>query len=330
MVGRRATVASTLIGGLALAAAGCGGGGSVPFAEFEPSAEQAVCHFLVLCGEFPDQATCLASEQVQPHYYETLGSDISSGKVIYDGGKAKICLDAINGLSACNGTVISSLESPLPQLDPICNFIFTGTVAAGRACFFSEECANRGTCTSTQGCLTGQCCAGACLIYTHVAEGGDCDIADAVCPSGTSCAANSTTGGYTCQRLPGAGAPCVYPSINIGVCAKPFYCDGPTKGTCKKPVATGGACDPLWTVCEPPLDRCDGTTCTRLLAVGSACGSSTVGCVKYAECDATTSTCVELPTVGAACHPNGPPCLGGTCDRTTATCTLEPPGGACL
>ncbi len=301
----------------------------LPFSEFEPAAEQAVCHFLVLCGEFPDEATCLVSEQVQPHYYETLGSDISSRKVIYDGRRAKTCLDGVNGLTACNGTVISPLQSPLPQLDPICNFIFTGTVAAGGACFFSEECANRGTCASTQGCLAGQCCAGACLTFTNIAEGGDCDIPNAVCPTGMTCAAKSTTGGYTCQRLPGAGAPCVYPSINIGVCAKPFQCD-PTTGTCKKPVATGGPCDPLWTACEDPLDRCDGMTCTRLLAVGSPCGSSTVGCVNYAECDATTSTCVELPTVGAACDQNGPRCLGGTCDQTTTTCTLEPPGGACL
>jgi hypothetical protein len=329
MASRRARVASRLIGGLALAAAGCDGG-SVPFSQFEASAEQAVCHALVLCGKFPDEATCLASEQVQPHYYETLGSDISAGKVIYDGGRAKACLDAVDGLGSCNGTTVSPLQSPLPQIDPTCNAIFRGTVAAGGACFFSEECANGGTCTSTQGCTADQCCAGACVTYTNVAEGGDCNVPDAVCPSGTTCAADSTTDGYTCQRLPGAGAPCIYPHLNVGVCAKPLYCDDPTMGTCKAFVATGGPCDPSVGNCEY-LDRCDPTTlvCTPLLPVGSACGVSPIGCVSYATCDTTTSTCVELTLVGAACDPNGLACLGGTCDRTTSTCMLTPTGDAC-
>ena len=200
----------------------------------------------------------------------------------------------------------------------------------GGACFFSEECANGGTCTSTQGCTTDQCCAGACVTYTNVAEGGDCSVPDAVCPSGTICAADSATGGYTCQRLPGAGAPCIYPSINVGVCARPLYCDNPINGTCKVPVATGGRCDPSVGGCEY-LDRCDPTAlvCTPLLPVGSGCGFPTIGCVSYATCDTTTSTCVELTLVGAACDPNGPACLGGTCDRTTSTCLLTPTGDAC-
>jgi len=329
MVDRRARDASRLIAGLALAAAGCVSGGSVPFSEFETSAEQAVCHFLVVCGEFADAATCLASKQVQPHYYETLGSDISSGKVIYSGSRAKTCLDAVNALTACNGSLINSLEPLLPQADPICNYIFTGTVAAGGACFYSEECANGRPCVSMEACSKDQCCAAAtCLMLTDVAEGGNCDVPDAVCPPGMTCSANPTGGGYSCQRLPGAGARCVYPSVGVGVCARPSFCDG-TTGICKAPVATGGPCNPSWPGCENPQDRCVGTTCTRLLSVGSACGPSTVGCVTYAACDATTSTCVERPAVGAACDPSGPRCLGGTCDPNTATCTLEPPGGAC-
>jgi hypothetical protein len=329
-VGRRELVALRVIETLALAAlAGCdGGGGSIPFSQLEPSAEQAVCHVLVLCGTFPDQATCLASEQVLPHYYDTLGSDVSSGKVIYNGGKAKACLDAINALTSCNGIAVFPLASPLPQIDPICSSIFTGTVASGGTCFFSEECASGGSCGSTQGCSVGQCCAGACAMITYVAKGGDCNVADAVCASGTTCVFDSTTGAATCQMLPGAGAPCIYPNY-VPVCAGPFYCDT-ASGTCKALVATGGTCDPSMDGCKSG-DRCDPTTlvCTPLLPVGSACGSSTIGCVSYATCDATTSTCVELTFVGAACYPNGPACLGGICDRTTSTCMLTPTSGAC-
>jgi len=328
MVGRRGRVA---VGLIAAAALGCdGGGGSIPFSQFEPSFEQAVCHLSVLCGEFPDQATCLSSDHLEPHYYATLGQDISSGKVIYDGAKAQSCLNTYNAVGSCNRRDVANIAP-----DPACNAIFTGTVAAGGACFSFAECAGGGTCAQLQGtCAQYQCCAGTCLAASPtVARGGDCS-AGTLCASGTICIHDATTAAETCQPPVGVSASCVY-SVTTSICASPLYCDS-TSGICKAPVATGGPCDPSAGSlgCDILTDGCDTTTsvCTPPLALGAACSIAASNCVAYATCDATTNTCVALPAVGQACDPtNGPPCLGDTttCDSTSATCVRLAPGDAC-
>jgi hypothetical protein len=314
-----------------VAVAGCdGSGGSIPFSELEPSAAAAFCHVDVLCGAYPDAATCMASLEAQPHFYDTLSQDISSGKVIYDGVHARECLDRYNGVSSCARSALATLN-----LDMTCNnsSIFTGTVAAGGPCFFSEECAAGGTCRKTDTtCTSVQCCPGTCLAMpTPVAVGGDCSAVGATCVSGSSCVFDSATtpATETCQKPGAAGAPCV----SIASCANPLYCDT-MSGTCKSPVAEGGACDPAMGSlgCDDGNDRCDPTTmlCTPRLAPRTACDPTNSGCVSYAACDATTSTCVELPLAGASCDAtNGPSCLGGTCDATTSICTLTPAAGAC-
>ena len=314
-----------------LSTGGCDGSGApLPYSQLEPSAEQALCHLNVLCGAYPDQATCLASEQASPHFFDTLGQDISTGKVLYDGSKARSCIDSLNGISSCARSDLAALN-----FDANCGnvAIFTGTVPAGGPCFFKEECAGGGTCQKTDSsCTTAQCCAGTCAVApASVAVGGDCSAAGATCVTGSNCVYDGSTSPptETCQNPGGAGAPCV----SISSCANPFYCDAPS-ATCKSPVATGGACDPSVGSlgCNNANDRCDPITllCTPRLGLRSACQPSDDGCVSYAVCDATTSTCVERPVVGASCDPtNGPSCLGGNCDATSATCTLTPTAGAC-
>ena len=82
---------------------GCGSGDvPIPFPEFESTALTALCRLEVLCGTYLDSATCMTSEQTQPHLYDTLAQDIASGKVNYDGASARTCIDTINGVSSCN------------------------------------------------------------------------------------------------------------------------------------------------------------------------------------------------------------------------------------
>jgi hypothetical protein len=50
-----------------------------------------------------------------------------SGKVVYDGAKARARFDAANAVSACHRTGAHILH-----LDPNCTSIFTGTVLANR------------------------------------------------------------------------------------------------------------------------------------------------------------------------------------------------------
>jgi hypothetical protein len=311
------------------AAVGCGGG-AIPFPQFEPTALAAVCRLEVLCQAYPDQVTCMTSEQIEPHFYDTLGKDIAGGKVIYDGASARACVDAINGFSSCSRSAFATIDA-----SPACSKIFTGTVATGGACFFGEECAGQGTCGSTSSCAIGQCCAGTCQAGSVTVQlGGDCSRAGTVCTAGTICLGNSGSSPLasttqTCQNPVQAGGACA----NLNACAAGLYCDANSQ-TCKAQVATGGACDPSLssTDCESEADHCDATTmtCTPPLAIGSPCANSTQSCVSYATCDATSGTCIARPDVGAACDAtNGPNCLGGTCDASSGSCMLEPIVGAC-
>jgi hypothetical protein len=331
---RRTAALGQMAGALALLVAGCGGGsggsGSIPFEQLEPAVLAAVCHYELLCGVFPDLATCMASEYAEPHLFDTLAGDISSGKVAYDGAQARACVDTLNAISSCDRTAVAMLT-----LDPDCGngAVFKGTVASGGACFFTQECADNGTCQATDSsCSIDQCCPGTCVARSApVAVGGDCSAAGATCVSGSVCVFDSTTTTVTetCQIPSQAGGPCT----SILSCVNPLFCDAQTK-TCQSPVAEGGACNPSngSPGCNDPHDRCDPTTmlCTPRLGLGSACDPTNDACASYAVCDPTTSACVERPTVGASCTPGAPPaCLGGSCDATSMTCTLPATAGAC-
>jgi hypothetical protein len=303
---------------------GCGGSDAIPFSQYESVLVTASCHFDVLCGNYPDQATCVTSTQVQPHLYDTLGADIASGSVVYDGATARACIEAINGLSFCSRAGFASA-----QIESGCNGLFTGTVAAGAPCFLAEECAGGATCAASDTTCdrASQCCVGACGVPTPpAAVGGSC-LPPQLCAPGMYCVLDPS-GTATCQLPVGLGASCG----ETAPCEVPLYC-APTTQTCQSPASTGGTCNPELDSedCESPDDQCDPTTsvCTRLLAPGAACASSGLGCVNYATCDTPTGTCVTRPAVGESCDPTGPMCLGGTCDPTTTTCTLTPTTGAC-
>ena len=327
MIQRLTLAGCGLAGALVLATVvGCdGGGGAIPFSQFEPTALAAVCRLAVLCRAYPDQATCMTAEQTEPHYYDTLGQDIASGKVIYDGASGRACIDAINALSSCSRNVLATAG-----VTPVCDKIFTGTVAAGGACFFSAECVGDGTCLSTGSCSSDQCCAGTCQAGTVTVQLGDnCLGGVATCAAGTVCLADPTTGVETCQNPVGAGGACT----SSNACSVGLYCDLGSM-TCKALLATGGVCDPSLNSqdCENDYDRCDISTslCTSPLDVGSTCANSTQSCVSYASCDGTSGICVARPVVGAACSAtSGPQCLGGACDATSSTCVLTPTAGAC-
>lgn len=311
----------------ALLTTGCDGTGApIPFAQLQSSIDQAACRVdVVLCGDFPDQATCLASRQDVPRYYDTLGQDIDAGRVVYDGGKARACVDTLNSLSYCSRIGPSTLSS-----DPNCTSIFSGTVVPGGACFFDEECVGAYCEPNDTSCQpSAQCCPGTCLVVPPpVPAGGACPQLPGTCASRV-CVIDPS-GTATCRDTVGLGASC----LGEVPCGPRLYCD-PLTALCQAPAATGGACLPELASqdCGGTNDRCDATTsvCTPLLPLGAVCDPTSDGCVSYATCDATTSTCVERPAVGAACDPTGagPACLGGSCQATTATCTLTPIAGAC-
>jgi hypothetical protein len=325
--------AARAAGVVALACLGCGGGsgGSLTLSAFHEAALVAACHLVVLCGEVPDEATCRATQQEEPHYFASLPQLVAAGRIAYDGQKAKACVDDINGLSSCNRSVVRA-----PGALPACQQALVGLVAAGGDCFFNEECVGDGTgpgtCQSASGCDSWrQCCPGTCLAATPtVPAGGDCGGGPTVrCATGTTCVylpGQSTT---SCQPLVAtAGASCA-----TVACVGSLYCD-PVTSTCQRPAPEGGACNPALndTDCDDPRDRCDSTSvCLPRIAVGASCSADGT-CVRWASCDTNLHTCVQLPGLGEPClAPPGLQCLGGaSCDPATQTCTLVSVAGSCL
>jgi hypothetical protein len=322
------TGGSTGTGG-SIATGGAAGGGPIPIAEYEALALAAGCNVLVRCGLYPDQATCLSSDQVVPHLYDTLVADVASGKVLYDPAQGRACVDATNTLP-CTRTALAASNPD----DASCDVVFTGTVAAGGACFLDEECAGGGNCQiDYTSCPSGECCPGSCVAPPPtVGPGGDCSTYGTVtCAAGTTCTVDANGSTASCQATIALGGACVAATTAIP-CTYPLYCDK-TSGTCKAPASTGGACNPAEDAldCDTQTDHCDTTTlvCTPMVGPGSSCDPVYSACPTYAPCDAKTRTCVVEPAVGQACDPTGAFCQGGNCDSTSMTCTLMPTAGAC-
>jgi hypothetical protein len=317
------------LAGLAgLGAGGCGdgGAGSLPLAEFHDALSSAACHYLVLCGQVPDEATCRATRQEEPHFYASLPQLVAAARISYDAQKARACVDQINALTSCNHSVV---DAPAALAD--CRKILAGRVAVGGDCFFNDECVDQGTCQSAVACDSFmQCCAGTCVANPPTLRAGaDCSDLTLSCETGTVCINLPGQDTLVCQPVVSTvGASCVAIS-----CAQSLVCD-PATFTCQPRAPEGGPCDPGRgdQDCDDPRDRCDSSgVCLRRPAVGASCASDGT-CVAWAACDPTLRTCVELPSVGQACLADAETrCLGGgTCDTSTNTCALVPVGGSCL
>ena len=217
----RACFARLTLAALTVGASTCGGGGgrSVPFDDLAGDSTNAECDFLVACGAAPDRATCLASIGLNSTQLATMKTDIAAGIVVYDGQAAGACIDVFKSLVSCKQTAIGDTGQ---RLDATCGKVFTGTLPAGGACFFSDECANQGICGS-QTC-SGSCCAGTCVARpAPIPLGGDCSspLQYQDCIEGTVCAADATGGG-SCKVPLAAGARCG----PYDRCVRPYQCGG--------------------------------------------------------------------------------------------------------
>lgn len=328
MVGWRTRLAVVALAG----AAACGssaGGGPIAVTELKASLLPALCHLNVLCGRYPDAATCMTSQQEFPHFFPSLPQLVAAGRIVYEGQKARRCVDELNALTSCSRQATSS-----PGALADCDTILTGGVAAGDPCFFDEECPAGGGCSVTEiGCdKFTECCAATCLpAPARTPAGGDCTLSPpAICADGTSCApsAGATS---TCQPL---GATVGVSCASVP-CVASLFCD-PSAHTCQLPAAEGGACTPSPDDrgCEDRRDYCDSTGhCAPRLPARAACDPANDACIPWTRCSPTTSTCVPLPAVGETCEQNPAPfpCLGGLrCDATSNTCIVLPVGGSCL
>jgi hypothetical protein len=164
------------------------------------------------------------------------------------------------------------------------------------------------------------------------------------CPNYLTCAWGSTCDGTTCQPWKKAGESCADPAIagSTGFCGGELSCQN---GVCGPPAALGASCfHPSWVKvqhadCERDLwcDDMGGTatgTCKRPLAQGGACAD-------YYDCNAGLTCvgfsggsmpvygqCVPLLGAGAGCQ-SWIDCQSGLyCDNSSHTCVARKAGGA--
>jgi len=294
---------SPLVGlGVILVVGGCGGGtglGPMTIDELPARYQAAECRVLVMCGEFPDRASC---EQTFPLAEIAIPAvdAVKRGTMTFDGTAASECLSQIG----------ADCSNPDP---PACDQLFQGHVAAGGTCTMTGECVGGGQCGKPVGCMDA-CCAGTCG-PARIALGGDCSGGTSECVKGSHC-----DGGTCAADLP-AGASCA----NGVPCAEPAVCnyiaDNPDSNTCVLPAASGAACDPThYMACARSDEYCDTgkLTCTKKRPLGAAC-SAAIPCINYGDCQ--NGVCGARVGVGAACDD----AAGGRClsllDCVDGVCT---------
>ncbi|CAN5543571.1 hypothetical protein BH11MYX1_BH11MYX1_19610 [soil metagenome] len=304
--------------------AGCGGGIAAP--DFAKELRDAECDLRVRCGELASVASCdgffaIADETV-------LLAEIGGGKVNYDSDKAEQCVNAIKNAS-CDGTTKEARETPPACKGFISGTLamgatcFTNEECASAACAMpsctaaccagtcsaveppgkaGDPCATRAcgaglTCDNTKKCVALFAAGAPCTLYTECDYGlgclGDPGICGAMphlgdaCPDGQCAELGSyCTTDKLCAPLGLLGDACATASD----CARYYTCE-PQSLACTRLPVMGEPCTGL---CSDG-SYCDSatTTCTALLANGSACMVDRV--CKTGYCDATLRACAALP-----------------------------------
>ncbi len=283
---------------------GCGGGG-VSAEDLPDEFSDIVCSNQVACGAYPDMETCLAAAGVTEGLGQLLAG-VDDGRIDYDSGLARDCLDLVDSASSCNW--VTGIDQA--EVNDTCNGIFTGLVELGGECYASEDCAGDAACNLP--CGSSECCAGTCVSVDPAPDpvgiGSDCSVAD--CVDGAFCNSDDV-----CTAVGGEGDPCS--GFGSTSCEEGLYCDGIFEdSTCYRPADPGETCDPERgygiAACMRMDNWCDpaDNTCKARPDVGEDCDPQLYNCVAYAYCDESTNKCVATPGPGDACTTDGVDCLG--------------------
>jgi hypothetical protein len=237
-------------------------GGNVAIGDYQNSAIDARCDYLVKCGLFEDSAGCHAFYDHFLPDSPSLKAAVDLGKVKYDGEAAADCFDSVGDASCAQDA----------QDPGACDSIFHGTVADGGMCAFDLECVSQNCNVSD---CTMACCPGTCAPTQPVPGIGQACTFD--CVKGAYCAEDST-----CKAVGPKGSAC---DTDIA-CASGLYCagdTGTTSGTCTEAPKRGEACTDT---CANIGDYCKDGICKAVGLLGDACTSDD-DCSYYYECDGT-------------------------------------------
>lgn len=353
---RLGSVVTSLCIALAAVSSGC----SISSEALPDEEVKAICNYYARCGYVRSAQTCYdlykgsltkTFSQAQARYE----ASIAAGRVKYNGGRAKACLDALSGRS-CD-------PSAVPETDENCDRIYEGTLAAGQTCN-SGECAYGLTCALPATSSCGGTCKALVAAGGEATRSSECQpglyfeggICKAPSDEGQACSpasSDSCKPGLHCQdrvcvkwRIEGQSCSdtqrCyLYLNCLSGVCARPsgvgqacgandvgcmldLYCNLDAM-VCKEPEAEGGACSSS-SYCQGGL-ICSNGTCAKPSSEGQACVAR--GCAENLYCEGASKTCKPVVADGAACSTNGSDspcksgslCSGGKCvSLFTTTC----------
>ena len=295
------------------------GSSSVSFSDYPDSFRDAYCRYLARCGVFPDASTCEhANTDLDLFIDASAQAAVDMGKVIFDGETAQKCLDQF-GAQTCDTTDESGRAFPAA-----CDQIIHGTVDAGGACAFSEECTS-GMCDIPACSMA--CCIGTCIGDAPPAPGGP----GTACNTSSDCTNDSfcdfSLNMPVCTALRAAGETCHATTE----CAYGLGCAGTTTFTCKTLPTLGEPCPDR--VCRDAGNYCNGDgVCAKLGLAGDACASAE-DCSPAYPCDFTTMKCTQGPRTGEACDADHRCFDADTfCDTAAASPTCvkrRPDGGTC-
>jgi hypothetical protein len=294
----------------ACGSSGGGGGGAIPIDDLAPTEIGELCDLEVRCGVFADSQTCL--DLFNADFSSTvpdLVAAVKGGKVIYDGNKARTCLDTLIGTSCDRRDVFGNRDAPIE-----CDETFVGTAGDGAMCAINQECVSQQCVLPT--CAANTCCVGACMGATAPVRGhiGQACTTQAKCLEGF---CDTTT--MLCTAFVADG----------GACSSSASCDSDVcMTTCQALVPTGGACTTSQ-LCENLGDNCLSATmkCGKGGDVGATCTTSG-DCSTLLFCDPTSKLCTALPKLGESCANIGSCADVSFCDTTTMICTARKADGA--
>ena len=304
---------------LLLPACGSADHGPVPIDNLLDQVMAVDCALLVRCHVFSDAAFCPLYFGTNQTGLNTLFSTVSAakaGKVQYDAVSARICIDALNGVSC------GDFDRGQGRVPEACQKTFGGgALPDGDRCIADAECLAGSWCAPTS--LAGDSCEGRC------APGGTLCNDDTQCGGGQVCDTEQGTlfSRGMCGTLVSPGA-LNQPCGTNRRCQDGLFCSDAAR-TCVAPIAvgqpctfmgiTGGCADGLICVFA---DDGRSETCMKPAGKGDSCQArgQCGGLLSAITCDPTTHTCVDAPSSG--------PCAGPmlSCNPLTSYCDVS--GGA--
>jgi hypothetical protein len=233
---------------------------------------------------------------------QQLGSSAAS-EPGYDDAKGQTCLSGMQAEQAA-GTLCSTIGDDIPE----CSEVFpqeSGSTPPG------------GTCQTDQDCAIASGGGATCYTNFQFTDGGSSQTPTCIQtqpgqPGDGPCIGNKQ-GSSTIYEWSGSGSP---PT-------QAYLCD-PSSGTtcdtttqkCTALASTGGACtsDSSCVAADYCSYSGSGGQCTARLPDGAACGQASNACLTTSSCDTTSSTCTPLLADGSACT-TSTQCQSGSCDN---------------